>query len=129
MKPPLTRRRCGLRRACLRRIRFPACPRRLRAGAVTREHGLAIGVLDAVDEDFDFAAHGQAVVVLATRKFLEGDAAFALEADVDHGKAVSIAVTVPLTTRPSKPSSPAPPSCSLSIASKSARVGIWVAIG
>src|SRR5690606_16487328 len=42
----------------------------------------------------------------------------------------SIAVTVPLTTRPSKPSSPAPPSCSLSSASKSARVGLAeVAIG
>ena len=38
----------------------------------------------------------------------------------------SMAVTVPLTTRPSKPPSSAAPSCSSSIAAKSSRVGLAV---
>ncbi len=67
---------------------FELVPSGFAAGAVAAEHRFAISVLDAIDEDFDFAADDQTMIVFAARKFLEGDAAFALEADVDHGKAV-----------------------------------------
>ncbi len=69
-------------------LAFQLVPCGFAAGAVTAQHRFAIGVFDAIDENFDFAADGQAVLVFVAGKFLEGDAAFALEADIDHGQAV-----------------------------------------
>src|SRR5690606_24714067 len=47
---------------------FELVPGGFAAGAVTAEHGFAIGVLDTVDEDFHFVAHFQAVIVIAARE-------------------------------------------------------------
>ena len=58
------------------------------AGAVAGKHCFAIGVFDAVDIDFDFIADRKAVRLAGGGEFAQGHAAFALEADVDHGKAV-----------------------------------------
>src|SRR5690606_2334530 len=60
------------------------------AGAVAAEHGFAVGVLDPVDEHFDFVAdaEGLLLLVVAAGEFAQADAAFALQADVDHGHAV-----------------------------------------
>ena len=60
---------------------FAAC-------AVAAEHCFAVSVFDAVDINFDFAADAQTMVVFATGKFLEVDAAFGFEAYVDNGHAV-----------------------------------------
>ncbi len=38
---------------------FELVPRGFAAGAVAAEHRFAVGILDAVDEDFDFVTHGE----------------------------------------------------------------------
>src|SRR3546814_3594111 len=42
---------------------FELVPRGFAAGAVAAEHGFAIGILDSVDEDFDFATDGEAMEI------------------------------------------------------------------
>ena len=59
-----------------------------RAATPVEQLGDAISVLDAVDENFDFAANGEAMLAIDAGEFLEVDAAFALEAYVDNGPAV-----------------------------------------
>src|SRR5690606_6679493 len=63
-------------------------PRGLAAGAVAAQHGLAFGALDAGDEHLDLVADLERAFILAAGEFLERDAAFALEADVDQRDAV-----------------------------------------
>ncbi len=67
---------------------FELVPAGFAAGAVAAEHGLAFGILDAVDIDFDFVADGKPVRLAGHGEFAQRDAAFALEADVDHGLVV-----------------------------------------
>src|SRR5690606_4562256 len=64
-------------------------PRGLAAGTVAAQHRLALGVLDAIDEHFDLVADVERLLVfVAAGEFAQRDAAFALQADVDHGHAV-----------------------------------------
>ena len=58
------------------------------AGAVAAEHCFAFGVLDAVDIDFDFIADAGSGFAFRTLEFLEVDAAFTLQADIDVRHAV-----------------------------------------
>ena len=53
------------------------------AGLLAAEDGLAQGVLDAVDVDLDLGAHLDGAVTAGLAEFLERDAAFGLETDVD----------------------------------------------
>ena len=63
---------------------FELVPAGFAAGAVAAEHGLAVGVLDPVDIDFDLVADGKPVRLAGQSEFAQGNAALALEADVDN---------------------------------------------
>jgi hypothetical protein len=52
---------------------------------VARDHGLAQRVLDALEIDLDFLADGGGRIAAVAGEFLEGDAAFGLQTDVDDG--------------------------------------------
>ena len=67
---------------------FELVPAGFAAGAVTAEHGFAIGIFDAIDIDFDFIADRQSMRLAGHGKFAQRHAAFALEADVDHSLVV-----------------------------------------
>ena len=62
---------------------FELDPALFAAGLLAAEHGLAEGVLDAVDIDLDFGADLDGAVAAGLAEFLHRDAAFGLEADVD----------------------------------------------
>ena len=63
-------------------------PGGLAAGAVAAQHGLALRILDAVDEDFDFVTDLQVGLLPRGGEFAQRDAAFALQPDVDDGEVV-----------------------------------------
>src|SRR5690606_23293933 len=56
------------------------------AGLLAAQNRLAHRVLDAIDVDLDFRADLDRAVTAGGAKFLERDAAFGLETDVDDGK-------------------------------------------
>jgi hypothetical protein len=58
-------------------------PGLLAARLVARQDGLAHGVLDALEEDLDFVA-GLGQLGAGAGEFTQGDAAFGLQADIDH---------------------------------------------
>ena len=82
-------------------------PRGFAAGAVAAEHRFAFGVLDAVDEHFDFVADDQAVSPSSSPRANSRRATrpSLLRPTSITAMPFSIAVMVPLTTRPSKPPS------------------------
>jgi hypothetical protein len=49
-----------------------------------RQHRFALGVLDPVDEDFDFVADLELGLLAGRGEFAQRNAAFGLQADVDH---------------------------------------------
>ena len=63
---------------------FELDPALLATRLVTRNHGLAERVLDALQVDLDLVADARQLVPAVVRKFLERDAAFGLETEVDH---------------------------------------------
>jgi hypothetical protein len=63
---------------------FQLHPGFLALGLFARQHGLAVLVLDALEEHLDLVARDQLRGLSALGEFLEGDAAFGLEAHVDH---------------------------------------------
>ncbi len=65
---------------------FEADPAFFAAGLLTGEDSLAHGVLDAVDIDFDFRAHGNGAVAASGAEFLHRHAAFGLQSHVDDGE-------------------------------------------
>ena len=67
---------------------FELVPGGFAAGAVAAEHRFAFGVFDAVDIDFDFIADAGSGFGFGALEFLEIDAAFAFEADIDMRHAV-----------------------------------------
>ena len=67
---------------------FQLDPAFLAAGLVARQDGFAKRVLDALQIDFDFVADIDVGGNARHREFLEGDAAFGLQADIDHGEVV-----------------------------------------
>jgi hypothetical protein len=97
-------------------------PAFLAARLVARDDGLTERVLDALQIDLDLVADLERLLAAAgAEKFLEGDAALGLGADVDDATSFSIATTVPLTTAPSATSDW--PKDSSSRAAKSSRLG------
>ena len=62
---------------------FELDPALFAAGLLTRQHGLAHRVLDAIDIDLDLGTDLDGPVTAGLAEFLEGDAAFGLETDVD----------------------------------------------
>ena len=50
---------------------------------LARQHGLAHGVLDALEIDIDLVADGEIGRTSGDAKFFQGDAAFGLQTDVD----------------------------------------------
>jgi hypothetical protein len=52
---------------------------------IPRDDGLAERVLDTLEIDLDFVADARRRIAAVIGEFLEGDAPFRLEADVDHG--------------------------------------------
>ena len=67
---------------------FQLVPGGFAAGAVAAEHCFAIGVLDAIDIDFDFVADLQIGLLARRGEFAQRHAAFRLEADVDDREVV-----------------------------------------
>ncbi len=65
-----------------------AVPRLLAARLVAADHRLAAGVLDPLEEDLDLVADADLGRLAGAGEFLEVDAAFNLEADVDDRLAV-----------------------------------------
>src|SRR5262245_39156544 len=59
-------------------------PALLAARFFARQHGLAHGVLDALEIDVDLVAHGKVGGTAGDAKFFQGNAALGLEADIDH---------------------------------------------
>ena len=55
----------------------------LAAGALARQNGLAGGIFDAVDKNFDRRADCNLLGLLLVAKLAQCDAAFGLEADID----------------------------------------------
>ncbi|EGE57140.1 hypothetical protein RHECNPAF_470013 [Rhizobium etli CNPAF512] len=64
---------------------FELDPAFFAASLLARQNGFAKRVFDALDIDFDFVADLQRTVLGACAEFLERDAAFNFEADVDNG--------------------------------------------
>ena len=62
---------------------FETDPAFLAARLFARQHGLAESVLDALDIDFNFVADVEGAVLRLGAEFLERDATFDLQADVD----------------------------------------------
>ena len=60
-------------------------PALLAAGLLARQHRLAERVLDALEIDLDLVADREVVAAARRAEFLQRDAAFGLEADVDDG--------------------------------------------
>ncbi len=69
----------------LAELLFELDPALLAAGLVARQHGFAQRVLDALDIDLDGVADLQRAVLGLGAEFLQRDAAFDLQADVDDG--------------------------------------------
>src|SRR5690606_1016875 len=67
---------------------FKLVPRSFATCTVAAEHCFAVSVFNAVNIDFDFRADSQAMVVFTAGEFAQGNAAFALQADVDDRHAV-----------------------------------------
>ena len=63
-------------------------PRGFAAGAVARQHRFAGAVLDAVDIDFDLVADLEVGLLARRCELAQRNAAFALQADVDHGHVI-----------------------------------------
>ena len=64
---------------------FELDPAFLAARLVARDDGFAEGVLDALEIDFDLVADLERLLAAGSHEFLEGDAAFGLQPDVDDG--------------------------------------------
>src|SRR6185437_7085296 len=64
---------------------FQASPGPLAAGLVAAEHGLAHGVLDALEEHLDGVAYRDRDLPVLAGELLQRHAAFGLQADVDDG--------------------------------------------
>src|SRR5882724_9985700 len=64
---------------------FQLAPAFLAARLVARQHGLAEGILDPVEEHFDGVADLEIAFAAGTGKFAQRDAALGLQADVDDG--------------------------------------------
>jgi hypothetical protein len=62
---------------------FEAGPGFFAAGLVAREHGFAQSIFDALEIDLDGVAGLDRGIAAGLREFLDGDAAFHLEADID----------------------------------------------
>ena len=69
-------------------LRLQRVPGGFAAGAVARQHRLAHGILDAVDEHFDFVADVQLGLHAGRCKLAERHAALRLQADIDDREVV-----------------------------------------
>ena len=84
MKPPLTwLKMTPSTRSPLVELLFEPDPALFAAGLLARQHRFAKRVLDALDIDFDCVADLERAVLGLGAEFLQRDAAFDLQADVD----------------------------------------------